>query len=128
MSGKVVTVLPKTTLDFTNAGFPNGTIPLGHPIDTLEYIEATLNVRVHSVSGGSGSVNISFYVDGWFQGTNQDFLGDALQYYNYLITISPSTVAPTLLLSKAGAVPGRYITVGAYADQGLKVTISIDVC
>jgi hypothetical protein len=131
MSGKLVHVIPKTTFDFTNNSA--GVLPLGDPIDTLEYIEATLILRVHSLTAtGSGTFYFRVYRDGWFQGTNQDFLGVVFSGTDVVgnpIVLTQSTVAPTLRLIKVKRVSSRYIIIGMEPKTaGLKVSVSVDVC
>ena len=128
MAGKLLTVLPKRSYDFSNLIV--GTtqqIVVAERIDISEYIDAVLAVRVNSLTiGGLNTIALDLYGDGF---TRNDpsvaFRTSSPLFSSVQLSISP------WLLTYGGTVRGQYGIVVLTATRGqsgtMNVTLSADL-
>jgi len=138
MAGEVFRAVAKTTYDFASMAVGTSlAMPLGEPIDALQYTDAILVVRVHAVTiTGTNDIRIGLFPDGFLEGSG-------VAYFGTLPIVTPDIFTVQVLTSLAGLVPPVAVVMGGQAvgpalSVGLQVnrlmagslsaTVSVDVC
>jgi hypothetical protein len=130
MPGLVLNVIPKTTYDFADIDVGvSQVIPLGEPIDILQYTRFSIIIRVHDLQiAPSNVLNVGFYADGFIDG-NIQFVPPLVHLFSRDLT--SSTVAPTLLTVLGMPACYPVATIAMQATRAvvgtMKASISVDV-
>lgn len=137
MSGTVMRVIPKRSLDFTSVSSGSGQaqeIVLAQGIDVSTWREVSLMVRTHvnSFSGNIGSIDVYAYLEG----RTQEDPGILFATTTPLgtVTITNSTVAGSYSVTSLGSNIGALVKIAAKGTRtsstganAIKADISIDL-
>jgi len=131
VAGKLVPIIPKTTYDFTNiqAGAITAALPIGDPVDTLEYPLVGLIVRVHANNvGGTSYIQVGLYFDGFLDGSSFAY-PDKDPWTELQIT---NGIASPTVLFRYGTIWSQYATVALTSNNSgvggsIAATISVDL-
>jgi hypothetical protein len=129
MAGALINLLPKTAYDFSGIG--TGSVPItaiAGPVDVLQYVDAAVIIRVHSISiAPTNSITFGIVDDGFVPGSDLPYLSS---FFIVGYSLVSSTGAPALV-SVFGPANGQYMTLGLAAQRpaggALSATVSIDV-
>lgn len=128
MAGKLITVIPKTTFDFTQGmtGISGGTSAfiIGDLINTLDYTNIGLVIRVHDLTV-AGTFRVELSADGFMDYGTFSYNGAPIVGTNI---IGSSVVPPAVFFAYAPVI-GSFaaVTVKGIIGTPMRFTISVDV-
>ena len=131
MAGRIITLIPKTTFDFTAGLRDGGTtsdIVIGDVLDVVEFTSIGIVVRVHGHSFTSlASMSVTVHGDGFLDNSGFSYLASPMMSS---ISLSAGTPTPSALFLQAEVI-GVYaaVTVAGSATvsgETVRATISVD--
>jgi hypothetical protein len=128
MAGQLQTILPKTEFNFKE--FAQGTtdpIPMGAPVDALDYPDGVMIIRVHALNfPADNSLIVGLYPDGSLGSDSQFFGNTALSS----VTLVGGFVVPSLRTFGA-VLLSQYVTLGLVVvrtgTSPMTATLSVDI-
>lgn len=133
--GQLIQIIPKTSYDFDGRTSSTQVVVLRDRISTVGFASGVIVVRVHEVSGFTGTASLAVKVYNASESPEDrgTFFVGATNLVGSLPTITDSTTAPTLLIEALTAPIGPMIRVelsfaqgGTPAGGAQTVTLGID--
>ena len=127
MAGQIIPLFSRRTFDFSKLqGSQTIPVPIVKAVDVSQYTQATLEVRVHSmtISGGSAYIRVKLYTTApSAEDPGRDFVyGSAVATTSNL---SSSNTAPTLLVAQVSSGFGGMLAVAVEGEQPGSPVVSL---